>query len=301
MKCIVCEDELVLDPQGFSATAGEVLYCANEYCDVYDPLDYKIKTKGLYKLKKPLALSATGWTNWDAIAKKTHPIRYYLSEKLSYKISALTRYYIHEPLNWVRYRTYNRYHRVNTGLPPGWQDVDNQMLYVNFTMLVDFIEIEKASCMLWTDGEVDTHKWYQKGPFNNWRDADLGIKHLRWEMSLTRGEDYGLKEGDEGFGEMTRQAKSAKEQLELYTWWKVVRPLRGDSMDVSGLTEWYENNRIEGLGVMSAIARYDKARSESESTYKEIQDLHTKTEEDYIQEDIDMLIRLIKIKQTLWS
>ena len=299
MKCKICEGDLEYDQEGHKPA----LYCANKHCDVNDPQDYKIKGEGfLYlKLTRPFALSSNGWGNWDALAKSSHPIRYYLSETVAPFFTDMYRSVITHPLNWIRYRTYNRYHRVSTGLTPGWWDVDAQMLNVNFNMLVDFIEIEKASMMRWDDNEVDTQKWYQFGPFDNWRDAELGVKHLKWEMTLTRNADYGLKEGDEGFGEPTLQAIAAKEQYELYTWWKEVRPKRPEAMDASGLSAWYEKNRDAGKGFMEMFNTNRAARLADEDGYKTMSDLHTKIENDYDAEDLSMLIRLMTIRQSLWS
>ena len=299
MKCKICEGDLEYDQEGHKPA----LYCANKHCDVNDPQDYKIKGEGfLYlKLTRPFALSSNGWGNWDALAKSSHPIRYYLSETVAPFFTDMYRSVITHPLNWIRYRTYNRYHRVSTGLEPGWRDVDAQMLSTNFTMLVDFIEIEKASCMLGNEDEVNTHKWYQKGPFDNWRDASLGVKHLEWEMTLTRNADYGLKEGDKGFGELTRQAVSAKEQFELYHWWKEVRPLREDAMDASGLSEWYDSHRADGTSFIDMMNANREARKEDPDKHKGMMDLNTKIEEDHDAEDLAMLIRLMTIRQSLWS
>jgi len=299
MKCNICEEDLEIDPDGYSMTSGPILYCANAHCDVHDPTDYKIKTEGFLflKLKKPLALSAEGWSNWDKLAKKTHPIRYYLSDTVVPFFSRIRYRTLSSPYDWIRYRTYNRYHRVSTGLEPGWSDVDSQMIHTNFTMLVDFIEIEKAACMLWTDGEVNTHKWYHKGPFDNWRDANLGVKHLQWEMGLIRDSEYGLKEGEEGFGEPTRQALSAKEQYELYTWWKEVRPIRPEAMDACGLSAYYDSIHKEGTSFMQMLSSKDK----DPVAQKAMMDMHTKIEEGYNQEDLAMLIRLMTIRQSLWS
>jgi len=291
MKCVICEEELKFGR------------CTSKYCDVDISSHYEVKAHGFLwmRMKRPNALSAEGWGNWDALAKKTHPIRFYLSETVRPFFSRIRYRTFTNPYDWFRYRTFNRYHHVSTGLDPGWRDVDAQMLSTNFTMLVDFIEIEKASCMLWTEGEKNTRRWWQKGPFDNWRDANLGVKHLLWEMKLSRTEEYGLKEGDSDYGEPTRQAMSAKEQYELYVWWKEYRPLREDPMDASGLGAWYDEHRAEGDGIIAMMNANREARKGNEELHKTMMDLHTKIEEDHDTEDLNMLIRLMTIRQSLWS
>jgi len=300
-NCPICEEELSFDAEGYELTSGGVLLCLNRHCDVGDPSSYKIKGKGLFGLKKPLALSAKGWTNWDELAKKQHPIRYWFSEEFSSSVSSAKIRWISEPMNQIRYRTYNRYHRINTGLPPGYNDSSEVLMHSSFNILVDFVEIEKAYCMLWDDTATDTRKWWQKGPLNNWRDPALGLAHLRWEMGLKQGESFHLKEGDPKYNEPTRQAEGAKEIYELYLWWVGIRPSRGDAMDVSGLGDWYESSRVKGQGIMAMMAESEKNRLEEGSTYKDLHKAHTEIEEGYEAEDEAMLIRLMKIRQSLWS
>jgi hypothetical protein len=200
-------------------------------------------------------------------------------------------------LEWIRFRTYNRYHRVNTGLEPGWSDVVSKMLYVNFTMLVDFIEIEKAECLI-LDDKQHCRKFWQRGPLDNWRRPAHGVKHLEWEIALVRDEHWGTYEGDKGYGEPPHQAIVAKEQLELYNWW-IERPNRKDSMELSGLYDYYEGDN--GTDFMSML-RYNKSMSdEQEAEYTKLSQIHTSIEEQRDAEDEEMLVRLVKIRTSLWA
>jgi hypothetical protein len=45
---------------------------------------------------------------------------------------------------WIKFRTWAKYHVVNSGMPPGWHDITELMIHVNFQMLVNFIEKERA-------------------------------------------------------------------------------------------------------------------------------------------------------------
>jgi uncharacterized NAD(P)/FAD-binding protein YdhS len=72
-------------------------------------------------------------------------------------------------------------------------------------------------------------------------------------------------------------------------------------MDVSGLGDWYESSRVKGQGIMAMMAESEKNRLEEGSTYKDLHKAHTEIEEGYEAEDEAMLIRLMKIRQSLWS
>lgn len=52
-------------------------------------------------------------------------------------------------------------------------------------------------------------------------------------------EDW-IKKSDPAFGKPTSQAFAAMETVELYKWWKEVRPKRLDPMDASGLSDYYQ-------------------------------------------------------------
>ena len=135
-KCIICEEELI-DINWNNHTS---YWCSNRSCDVGDPKKYRIMCDGLFSLKRPRALSAKGWDNWDKMAKEQRPIIYYLSDTLASRLRHLRYRSVNRPLTWIRHRTYNRYHRIDTGLAPGWNDVTRKMLYVNFNMLKNYID-----------------------------------------------------------------------------------------------------------------------------------------------------------------
>ena len=45
---------------------------------------------------------------------------------------------------WVLNRTTRRFHIVKTGLKPGYHDTDTRMLYACFSLLSDFVELERG-------------------------------------------------------------------------------------------------------------------------------------------------------------
>ena len=117
-------------------------------------------------------------------------------------------------------------------------------------------------------------------------------------MTLTLGNDMGVEEGDENYGRPTGQAVRAKEIKELYLWWTTVYPARPDPHDASGWSEYCESSRIANGGRLSFSAEKDPVvKKASDKAHKLLQ----KIEAAYEKEDEQMMIRLIKIRQSLWT
>ncbi len=174
--------------------------------------------------------------------------------------------------DWIKYRTTRRYHVVNTGMEPGYADVTERMLHVNFNMLKDFVEIEVAH--MWDWGAQ--HKMEQPG-----------VSHLIWEMGLEGTQDNG-------------QAEGAREIYELYDWWTNQRPYRvEDNTD-----DWdaYRKCSEEIYGDSDALfMREDKDTSELRFLRKTWLDESNRIERNNLMEDEKMLVRLVKIRSALWT
>jgi hypothetical protein len=148
---------------------------------------------------------------------------------------------------------------------------------------------EKYAPPFWATG------WFR---WRTWRSPQAGIDHLKWAATLNNN-DW-LEEGHADRGKPTRQALAAIEMLELYTWWTEVYPKRPDPHDASGWSAIYEKRRLADPdgGVMSLFEdRSEEERNES----RVVLDILHKIEEQYTQEDEDMMIRLIKIRDSLWT
>jgi hypothetical protein len=129
--------------------------------------------------------------------------------------------------------------------------------------------------------------------FRTWRCPEAGIGHLKWAATLTN-EEF-IKEGETP--EPTYQAKAAKEILELYTWWKEVYPKRPDVHDASGWMAYCEMRREKGYHFLDME---DKTPEDAEMCKKALDKTH-ELEAQYNKEDEDMMIRLIKIRESLWT
>jgi hypothetical protein len=142
--------------------------------------------------------------------------------------------------------------------------------------------------------------WYRSGwlRWRTWRSPEAGLEYLKWASELVVGEDMGATPGEKGYGEPTWQAKSAKEIIELYTWWTVTYPNRPDPYEASGWTAACEASRIANGGRLNFGGDKDPVlKKASDKAHKLLQ----KIEAAYEKEDEDMMIRLIKARDSLWT
>ena len=256
----------------------------------------------------PGALTSEGWDAWHTKAQAAHPIRYWVAEEGLDHLQKFV-YYIPDKLNDVRYYINNRWVSHSHALtahprdiqPGNWSDVGNRFLPCMFNELVDFVEIEQAwhHC-IWSDDMKTKYDvpWYRKGwlRWRTWRSAEAGMEYLRWAETLTN-EEF-LEEGEKHKAEPTSQAKAAKEIIQLYTWWTVTYRNRPDPYEASGWTAACEASRIANGGRLSFSGDKDPVlKKASDKAHKLLQ----KIEADYEKEDEEMMIRLIKIRGSLWT
>lgn len=224
-----------------------------------------------------VARTAGGWDNFRKFHKKNNPIRYFLNEKLEETFIWPWSMPLRRAKEWVEYRTTRRYHIVETGMKPGYADLSEKLLHVNFNMLKDFIEKEKGH--MWSYHEDSTD-----------HDEQPGVSHLLWEMTLDL---------DESWGGNKAQAENAREQYELYNWWTNDRPYRTEPMDTPEHNAYWKM-RDEIYKGECFFCR-DKDTPELKELQKKAYDLSDKLENLYSKEDEEMLIRLIKIRSSLWT
>jgi len=260
--------------------------------------------RGTAKLK---AGTGKEWRLWKEEAKKQHPVRYWIVEE------GLD--YLQNFVNWpmdrfhdVRYYINNRWvshsHRLTAhprDIKPGsWCDVGNRFLPCLFNELVDFVEIEQAwHHVLWSEEERKKYEvpWWRRGflRWRTWRCPEAGLEYLRWATTLTN-EEF-LDKDEKHLAEPTYQAKAAKEIIELYTWWTEVYPKRPDVYDASGWTEYCDMRRNKGYDFLDMD---DKTPEEAEQCRTAL-DKSREIEKAYADEDEAMMIRLIKVRESLWT
>jgi hypothetical protein len=250
---------------------------------------------------KPYAASGSGWKEWEVKAKAAHPIRFWIAEDGLDKVQKFI-YWPIDRLYDVKYYVVNRWIDQSHALvahpkhikPGQYRDFDYRILVCLFDELVDFVEIEKAySNYRWSEEKQKGMKWWQVGRWRTrtWRSAEAGLDHLAWEMTLT--DEEWIK--DKSQAKPTLQAEVARETVELYKWWTEIYPNRPDPMDASGWSDYCDNKRDRGIGFLEDDPEEEKWNTRS------MHDKIREMEKVYEDEDTEMLIRLIKIRGSLWT
>jgi len=254
------------------------------------------------------AKTSEDWDSWRTEAEQYNPVRYWIAEELLDNIQGFF-LYIPERLNDVRYYINNRWvskaHALTAhprDIRPGrWSDLGNRFLPCLFNELVDFVEIEQAwHYVMWNEEERKKFKtpWWRSGwlRWRTWRCPEAGMAYLNWASTLTN-EEF-LEDDKKHEAVPTFQANAAREIIELYTWWTTTYRNRPEPMEASGWTAYCEAARLANGGRLSFSG--DKTPELAEMSKTAMDKLH-KIEEEYEAEDEAMMIRLIKIRQSLWT
>ena len=220
--------------------------------------------------EKPWALEWHDWDEWHKNAKDKHPCRYWIAEKLLTKLQD----FVNLPMDiyhtieiYVRNRFIDKVHYLRTDLVPGeYYDLDTRILHALFTELTDLVEVEYASMQRYNKENINYV--FKKG-----RCPLAGLDYLNWAGRLKYDESMGFNPEDEFiYDKLTPQAEAALTTLELYNWWK------------------NRDNRPDPYTMFTK-------EKDGPQYYLKIDD----TEQKYENEDTDMLIKLIKIRGSLWT
>ena len=274
----------------------------------------------------PMPSSGTSreWSTYHAAAKAANPFMNWVADDVLDGIQN----FLCWPYDKIRDATYwfNRHYvqkqqYLDTGLDDEYIEVDRRILFGLFNTLVQFVNCEKA----WMEYICNSDKYKDVLPFykRNWpfrhftrfNYPELALTYLKWEASLTQDDDwFGYSWRIEGepeavakeraenknYGTPTYQAAAAIEIMELYNWWKNIRPLRKDPLDESGWSDYCDKQREKDGNDLSFLDHEDETPEEKEHV-RAILDLSNKLEETQDQEDEDMMIRLIKVRQSMWT
>jgi len=258
--------------------------------------------------KKLSAATSEDWDEWRTTAKMRHNFRYWVAEELLDNIQGFF-LYIPDRLNDIRYYINNRWVSKSHALtahprdirPGRWSDVGNRFLPCLFNELVDFVEIEQAwHYVMWNSEEQKKYNvpWYRSGwlRWRTWRCPEAGLAYLDWASTLTN-EEF-LDDDQKHEAVPTFQANNAKEIKELYLWWTTVYRNRPEPMEASGWSAYCEAARLANSGRLSFGK--EKSPELAEMSRVAMDKMH-KMEEAYEAEDEAMMIRLIKVRQGLWT
>jgi hypothetical protein len=255
------------------------------------------------------ALTSEGWRDWNNEAKTKHPIRYWIAEEALDKIQSFIWWPI-DKLYDIKYYINNRWitrtHSLNAhprDIKPGtWCDVGNRFLPCLFNELVDFVEVELAWWHLAWDKEARAKynaPWWRFGWWNMrlWRCPQAGLDNLKWQSELVWQEEE-CEPGSPKIGKPTYQAEKALEILALYKWWTEVYPNRPDPHDAGGWTEYCRLKReADGEENFFCETKDPKLKKMGNQALKRSHNI----EQQYEREDEQMMIRLIKVRNSLWT
>ena len=178
---------------------------------------------------------------------------------------------------WFKYRlqSKHKYHLIDTKLKPSYYENDKIMLHGMFAVLVNYVEIELAHMNhCFNDGK------------NTKTNKQNGLEQLDWQINLVN-EDETSK----------HQSESAQQIKDLYVWWTDTRPNRDDALDLSGYNN-IEQDYDHSVSVMEMMAnRDDKLKNEINTAFNKAEIIDA----EYEDQDTEMLIKLIKIRKTLWT
>ena len=259
-------------------------------------------------IEKGGAKTGRGWREWEAEAKTKHPIRYWIAEEaldaiqnfIWWPIDKLydVKYYINN--RWIS-RTHSLTAHPKDIRPGQWCDVGNRFLPCLFNELVDFVEVELAWWHLaWSPEERPKYNmpWWAVGWWRvrTWRCPQAGLDNLKWQSELVWKEDE-VGDDKEKIGQPTYQAVKAQEILALYKWWTEVYPNRPDPHDAGGWSAYCDMRRERGDHILDLETK----SPEEEKMCREALDKTHEIEAAYEKEDEEMMIRLIKVRNSLWT
>jgi hypothetical protein len=251
---------------------------------------------------KPGCATSKGWNDWNKKAKTAHPIRYWVVEEMFDRLQNFVSW-PWDIYNTLRYHINNRWvdrtHLLDCRLEKGrWHEYDTRLLHGAFEGLVDFVEIQQAMhhyvCSKENEKKYNM-PWYRRRPLQLgvWRSPESGMDYLNWASTLTN--DHG-----DNPDQLTPQALAARETISLYHWWKDVRPLRRDPMDLSGWSEWCERRR-ENLDEDDYWGDWSDQTTEERTETHRILEISNEIEQQQQDEDTEMLIRLVRLRERLWT
>lgn len=239
----------------------------------------------------PGALSTRGWRLFKKEFKEKAPIRYWFRHTFRYKVYLPIFWKYKAIRDWIRFRTYDRYHVVNTGLPPGYYGAEHRMFHASFEILKEFVEVELAwHSYVWSEERKNISFLEKYVPFYRifkpFRSKEWGLKHLDWAATL---DDPKLPPHER----CDHQAVSAREIRELYLWWVDIYPER-KTLPIPD----YDN---QGMGTLGCLDEDFDPDAEDYKNFREIMVHNNNLEESWREEDTAMLVRLVKVRGHLWT
>jgi len=171
------------------------------------------KIKDWFDMYPPEFADLDEWNEIDKKNKIKYPIRYWIEDTLIPNTWwPISRTY-GSIVSYIRFGYFEKLYLINTKLSKDYHDADRRLLHGMFSLLVDFVEIEKAwmQAILYEDYK---RPWWKLN--SRFRSREMGLEYLDWEITLINDEHDNL------------QGENAKIIKELYLWWVDIRSARID-------------------------------------------------------------------------
>lgn len=255
------------------------------------------------RLKQPISATLSEWQDWENQARAEHPVRYWLTETLPDTVRGAWHLFW-QPVSDVRWWFYNRWisqpHVLRTGLDRGrYWETDDRILHGCFHTLREFVEYDKAWMEMSSPNSPKLTAWQKfqwrwlRGP----RSAQAGQAYLTWESQLVYTSDFITDDQDPRIGQPTTQAENAREILDLYDWWVNRRPQR-DTHPLRQALDQFNDNLHRKYPRFRDF--YCQPGPEQDRWRDLVDQIHALEEQEH-QEDQDCLIRLMRIRRSLWT
>jgi hypothetical protein len=238
----------------------------------------------------PDAASMEDWHKWNNIAMKSK-FKWFIADTVPTWFAVTFRYRYENFIGKLKSKYIRKHNliKINSLKDDQWYDTDTRLMHAMFQLLVDFVELEKSHMQIMLS-EDDAPRYMRKV---NYRSAEMGLKYLDWEISLPK-EEGGLD-----------QSQNAKTIKELFVWWKYSRTSRIKPMDVKGSMDMSTNTFYDVVDdndrVSSMFTRIDRRKDKEPELYKSVNKACNDAEKKYEKEDEQMLIKLVKIRKSLWT
>lgn len=229
--------------------------------------------------KSPASATAKEWRLLSERQRAVNPIVYWITED-GFNIVQNILYFPSDVYRNLKAKFHNIFiskpHYIRTKLPVGeWHECNTRILHGLCELVVHFVETEKAHMY---DISVMFDESGSRPTIKDRREA--GLAYLDWEISL----------GEESPG----QSHTAKEIKEIYLWWKDIRPARIDPHDESGWSDY--------CATKEHILEINDDEDETNSKHvRSILDRSWELEKQYNDEDTEMLIRIVRVREGMWT
>lgn len=196
--------------------------------------------------------------------------------------------------------------RFTTGLKRWeFETADESMLYANFHQFELYVEtvyslryirsqLHRARKIEENPQEIakweKINKQAKRYPLIHWkkyRNKEYALQYMHMQL------DMPIDEYD-GADEIRRTAMI----LAMYVWWTQVRPNRGESGDASGLNA-FRAAMCEHYGDQESWT-WSKLTADEQEEYRKMMVADDELEKEWLAEDTEMLVKLVKERQNIW-